>query len=237
MRSEPKPYFKEGMVTLYHGDARTLVPRLGKFDAIITDPIWPNCEHIFPGVDAGELLNAALRHSDATRVVIHLGMNSDPRFLQAVPERWRYLRTCYLEYALVGYLGRLLRDADVAYVFGPPPPSKEGARCMPGRIVATKSNGDKKWKSKGRTQEDVANAVGQMQHPTQRNLQHVRWLAKWFGGQSVLDPFIGSGTTALACKSLGIACVGIDIEERYLEYAADRLRQSVLELEPSTHDI
>ena len=48
-----------------------------------------------------------------------------------------------------------------------------------------------------------------MTHPTKRLLQHVRWLCKWFGGDSVIDPFMGSGTAALACKNLGISFTGM----------------------------
>ncbi len=41
----------------------------------------------------------------------------------------------------------------------------------------------------------------------------------------VLDPFLGSGTTALACKILGRRCIGIEIEEKYCQIAVERLRQ------------
>ena len=44
----------------------------------------------------------------------------------------------------------------------------------------------------------------------------------------VLDPFIGIGSTALACQRLGLACVGFDIDESYIDTAADRLRQSMM---------
>jgi site-specific DNA-methyltransferase (adenine-specific) len=47
----------------------------------------------------------------------------------------------------------------------------------------------------------------------------------------MLDPFCGTGTTLEAAKTAGIAAIGIEIEERYCEIAANRLRQDALPLE------
>jgi len=218
-------YYREPGITLFHGDAREVCPALDPCESIITDPVWPNCEHVFPGIDAHGLLASVLEQlHQAKRAVVHLGCMSDPRFLRAVPSVWPYLRTCYLEYALVGYAGRVLRDADVAYVFGEPPKSLPGARVMPGRVIATRTD-FKRGHLRGT--ENVKN-VRALRHPSVRKLEHVRWLVKWFGGSSVLDPFAGSGTTLVACKALGVPVVGVEIEERYCELAVKRLAQGVL---------
>jgi DNA modification methylase len=67
-------------------------------------------------------------------------------------------------------------------------------------------------------------------HPTQKPLDVIKWSLSHapLDVATVLDPFMGSGTTLRACKDLGRKGTGIEIEERYCEIAANRLRQEVL---------
>jgi len=66
-------------------------------------------------------------------------------------------------------------------------------------------------------------------HPTQKPVDLMRWCIDFFpDALTIFDPFMGSGTTLRAAKDLGRKSIGIEIEERYCEIAANRLRQLVL---------
>lgn len=65
-------------------------------------------------------------------------------------------------------------------------------------------------------------------HPTQKPLGLVKRLVQAFSfpGDSVLDPFLGSGTTMAACRDLGRACTGIEINSKYVEIIETRINGS-----------
>lgn len=234
-----RPYYQEPGITIYCGDCREFVPSL-QVETIITDPVWPNSSpHLIGAGRPQALLEECLKVASADRLVLHLGCSSDPRFMAAVPSRWPFLRVCWLEYACPSYRGRILNGSDVAYVFGEPPAARKGAMVLPGRTIATnRSDGPGFRRRVGRNKNLQMDEEGRqvrdsgllIDHPAPRRLEHLRWLVKWFAGGSVLDPFGGSGTTAVACKAAGVSCTLIEIEERFCEIAAKRLCQGVLDL-------
>ena len=202
-----KPYYSHAGVTIYHADARDVVPHLA-YETVITDPVWPNAPDGLFGVDDPVRLFAEVASLlRCNRLAVQLGCNSDPGMLVSVG--MPFVRVCWLPYIVPGYRGRVLYSGDVAYLYGAIP----------------KQNGHKVI-----TGEHKAHGDGRSEHPSPRALGHTRWLVgRWSEPtDTVLDPFMGSGTTLVAAKATGRSAIGIEIEERYCEIAAQRLAQEVL---------
>lgn len=65
-------------------------------------------------------------------------------------------------------------------------------------------------------------------HPTQKALEVMKWCVREFSdeGDTILDPFLGSGTTAVAAKALRRRCVGIEIDKEYVSIAKNRIKDA-----------
>ena len=64
-------------------------------------------------------------------------------------------------------------------------------------------------------------------HPTQKPVGVMKWaLQKLPPVKTVLDPFMGSGTTGVACVGLGLSFIGIEREERYFDAASRRIAEA-----------
>jgi site-specific DNA-methyltransferase (adenine-specific) len=70
-------------------------------------------------------------------------------------------------------------------------------------------------------------------HPSQKPYPFMTWLVQRLSdeGHTILDPFMGSGTTLRAAKDLRRKAIGIEIEEKYCEIAAKRLEQEVFDFQ------
>ena len=64
-------------------------------------------------------------------------------------------------------------------------------------------------------------------HVTQKPVRVMTWCIEQAGRpETILDPFMGSGTTGVACMNLGRRFIGIEIEERYFDIAVERIDQA-----------
>jgi site-specific DNA-methyltransferase (adenine-specific) len=74
------------------------------------------------------------------------------------------------------------------------------------------------------------NATEENGHPCPKPLPVIKWIVSRVSleGETIIDPFMGSGTTLRAAKDLGRKAIGIEIEERYCEIAAKRMSQEVM---------
>ena len=226
----PKPYYEDGGVSVFLGDCREILPLLPAADAIITDPVWPDAGELakLEGADRAQALFAeAGALFRANRVVVQIGCDTDPRFLQAIPATWPFVRVCWLQYAMPGYKGRLLYSGDVAYVFGTPPSAKPGRHLMAGQCMSARP--DRTVARKPASSDGKRTGPEPGYHPTPRRYEHVSWLVRWYGDGLIIDPFCGSGTTLVAAKNGGYPAIGIEIEERYAEISAKRLSQGVFD--------
>lgn len=221
-----KPYFQDEWVTQYCGDARDVLPELdGTFSAIITDPPWPGTEEKSNPDRSYDIYSvfteAALNFLNLSdRLIVILGCDTDPRFLMTVPKGYPFLLTCWLRRIPPTYKGQVLYGADVAYIFGTPR-AKEYAGLGGTGILQSETY------SVSLRKRDKINT-----HPTFRPLRTMKWLVSHYTqeGETILDPFSGSGTTLLAAKETGRKAVGIELEENYCQIAVERLRQMVMEL-------
>ena len=221
-------FYEEPDITLYCGDCREVLPLIEQQpDTCITDPVWPNS--VFRDVDPAKLFAEMCAELRSDRLVAHLVCTSDVRFLAGVPERYPYLRTCWLRYARPSYRGRLLIGSDVAYAFGTAPTVRPGRHLLSGEIVARNNSTKLQNTGRGKASSDEV-AYDKLPHPAPRRLEHLTWLVTKFADAGVIDPFCGTATTLEAAKLLKVPAIGIEIEPKYCEIAVKRLRQEVLPL-------
>ena len=200
------------------GDARERLREIGHADVVITDPVWPNCPvGLLPSWDRpGALLREVLELMPASvrAVVILLRSDSDPRFLQAVPERWPFICVQVMSYAVPRDLGRVFGGAELAYCFGAPASSRPGRHVIP------------MWGPEASHIESPTKG-----HPCPRAMIHMEWLVDWWSdpGETVLDPFCGSGTIPIAAHRMLRHGIGIEIEPLYAAAAIQRAERDALD--------
>ncbi len=215
-----KPYYERAGITIYHGDCREILPELPKVDLVLTDPPYGigyvhgdggGClarSTVFnrvpvAGDDAPFDPSPWLEFND----VVLWGAN---HFASRLPDSGRWLVWDKRD----GICSNDESDCEMAWVKG-------GGTA---RLIRHLWNGMLKDSERG---------VRRV-HPTQKPVSVMTWCLSFFpNAQTILDPFMGSGTTLVAAKMLNRKAIGIEIEEKYCEIAALRLAQDNLFSEDS----
>ena len=216
------PYYDHAGITIYHGDCREILPAMepASIDLVLTDPPY--------GIGADRNLRANKQHGHAAAMSRDYGCGG---WDAAPPD--------------AATMGRVVSAAPLAIVWG------GNYFCLPpssGWLVWDKDNGKNgyadcelawtnlrqavrrmRYRWMGMLQERAGREKEERVHPTQKPLPVMLWCMGFApDAATVLDPFMGSGTTLRAAKDLGRRAIGIEIEERYCEIAAKRMAQETL---------
>lgn len=206
-----KPYYENNNGVLYHGDCLEIMPQLGPVDLVLTDPPYgislPTnykergrcclavCNNYKPVHDDNKPFNPSFL-LELNKPTVLFGANY---FADRLPASsgwivWDKLRPVGIDQA----------DAEIAWTN-----FVKGVRVF--RHL---------WHGMMRASEH-----GKNYHPTQKPVVLMEWvlMLRWTPQGTVLDPFLGSGTTAVACERLGRKWIGIEISEEYCEIAAKRI--------------
>jgi site-specific DNA-methyltransferase (adenine-specific) len=220
-----KPYYEHCGITIFHCDCREILPTLDPVDLVLTDP--PYDERTHKGARNGFAGRSAIDFEPL------IDLDGLVTALISLSRRW-VVAFCSVE--MIGAYANAAGEAWVRSGFWRRPngvPQFSGDRPgQPGEGVAIMHRvGPKRWNGGGHHAFWVSNIEqhGRI-HPTQKPERLISEMLRQFSdeGETILDPFMGSGTTLRAAKDLGRRAIGIEIEERYCEIAARRLAQEVL---------
>lgn len=212
---QPTPYYSDDAVTIYHGDCRDIAPDL-KADVVVTDPPYGIDYNPERSRKTPRRHGAAIFAQDWNRVVGDAD-TFDPEWLLA-------LKRPTTLWGANHYSDRLTVGGWAVWVKGRPEgfAASDAEMAWSNDFAGVKAI-DHLWSGFRRASE-----VNEHYHPTQKPLVVMRWLLGFVSEGVVLDPYMGSGSTLRAAKDLGRRAVGIEIEERYCEIAAQRCAQDVL---------
>jgi DNA modification methylase len=203
-------------VTLYCGDCREILPTLGKVDAVVTDPPYGI------GRDGQQRTTGG---NGGRKAYDFLGWD------KSRPDKsiFDLIAQCSSDQVIWGgdYFADLL------------PPRGKWLVWDKGQRI-NQSDGELAYTSKDGalrifTQNRVALLLEGAQHPTQKPVEVMVWSVQQVPDAStILDPFMGSGTTGVACVQLGRKFIGIELEPSYFDIAcrriSDELRRPRLDL-------
>jgi site-specific DNA-methyltransferase (adenine-specific) len=194
-----------GRAVLHLGDCRDILPTLPKVDAVVTDPPY--------GIGADKK-NA------------HSGIRDDPQW----QESWdceRPSRECFDQMLAAGtgcaiwggnYFADLLPPSS-AWLSWRKPEAESGFSLADIELCWTNQGFAARCKTSNRRDGEF--------HPTQKTVAIMTWTMTFFPkAQTILDPFMGSGTTGVAAVQMGRSFIGVEREPKYFDIACKRIEDA-----------
>lgn len=208
-----EPYYDQDGITLFNADCRELLPDMPKADLVITDPPY--------GINFKSGWRMVKKHrriaNDDNLPLDLIEMSISKAAAAAyVFCRWDNLVDMPKPKSVLAWVKNNWSMGDLKHEHG-----RQWEACCffpKERHQFTKRPSDVIF----------ADLTGNTLHPTQKPVGLISQLIAANVGDTVMDPFAGSGTTLLAAKLSGRRAVGIEIDEQYCEIAAERLSQGVL---------
>jgi len=213
--SLPKPYFEDKDTVVYNNRCEDILPHLGRFDLLLTDPPYGLGKKWNGGNFKGKNGNGKLWGEKCPdwdkNVVSQILIN---RCVSACGEAIIWGGNYYHLKPMGGWL-----VWDKVQVFHGADCELAWANCIPVTKTFRMSRIDA-YQNK---------AESSKVHPTEKPLALMSWCLSFVPtAKTCLDPFGGSLTTAVACKLRGVHCTIIEQSEKYCEIGVERLRQGVL---------
>lgn len=199
------PYYQRGDITIYCGDCREIIPSLGKVDAVITDPPYGVGFKYASHDDSRDGYEDWCREwfskleVMSACILMSCGAVNVPMWATIKPFNWQiaWLKPAAMGRSPVGFC-----NWEPMLLWGKT--KQSGAvDCFKACIIP-----------------DESLSGHPCPKPVDWGINSVNCVTVY--GQTILDPFLGSGTTAVACIRTGRKCIGIEIEEKYCEIAAKR---------------
>ena len=212
-----KPYYQDKHITIYHGDCLEIMPHLEPVDLVFTDPPYginhPTDYRSRGRGKWGICNNYPPIYGD--------NKEFDPQWLLALEIPLVLFGANYFANKLPPSAGWIVWDKKR-------PDTLDQATCELAWTNWVKGvrRFSHLWNGSARDSE-----FKQFYHPTQKPIALWKWILslKWSPPGVIVDPYMGAGGTLIAAKELGRKAIGIDIEEKYCEITADRLRQGVFD--------
>lgn len=197
-----------GDCTLYRADCREVLPLLPKVDAVVTDPPYgmefrSNFRTVRPKFHAIANDDSAEALVWATGIEVEHSKYIFCRWdnLPEVPKPRSVVTWVKNNWSMGDLTGEHARQTEVALFY---PGPKHAFPCgRPSDVIAAPRTGND-W------------------HPTEKPVQLMWHVARWTSG-TILDPFMGSGTTGVAAVKLGRKFIGIEIDQTYFNTACKRI--------------